>query len=394
VTRIFALLCACLLAGVSLVAQFPRGGLPGADVPPGGAEPRLDSLTLPKGFSISIYADNVTNARTMALAPDGTIFVGTMIPGVVHAVVNRDGDGRADEVLTVAKGLTMPNGVAFRDGSLYVAEINRVLRYDNVLDTVKAKGMVGSPVVVNDSFPSDRAHGWKHIAFGPDGLLYVPVGAPCNICDRPDPYNTIMRMKPDGSGLEVFARGIRNTVGFDWHPTTGELWFTDNGRDALGDEQPNDELNRAPKPGLHFGYPYCHEGSISDPEFGQGKSCSDYVAPAQKLGPHVAALGILFYTGEMFPPEYRNQAFIVNHGSWNRSPQVSHTGYRVMVARLKGNEVTSYEPFIEGWLQSAEGSDVKRQAWGRPVDLLQLPDGSLLISDDRANVIYRVTYRR
>ena len=390
--RSLILICGLALAVITLGAQPQRGrGLPGADVPPGGADPQLSKLTIPKGFTISIYASGVTNARTMALAPDGTLFVGTMVPGAVYAVVNRDRDGKADEVLTIAKDLNTPNGVAFHNGSLYVAEINRVLRYDNILDTVKAKGTVGTPVVVNDTFPTDRPHGWKHIAFGPDGLLYVPVGAPCNVCDRPDPYASIMRMKPDGSGLEVFARGVRNTVGFDWHPATGELWFTDNGRDALGDEQPHDELNHAPQAGMHFGFPYCHEGSISDPEFGKDKPCVNYASPAQKLGPHVAALGMLFYTGSMFPAEYRNQLFIVNHGSWNRSPQVSHTGYRVMIAKLQGNKVTGYEPFIEGWLQSADGSSVKRQAWGRPVDLLQMPDGSMLISDDRANAIYRIT---
>jgi glucose/arabinose dehydrogenase len=247
--------------------------------------------------------------------------------------------------------------------------------------------------VVTDDLPSDRPHGWKYIAFGPDGLLYVPVGAPCNICERPDPYAAILRMKPDGSGREVFARGVRNTVGFDWQPGTGVLWFTDNGRDALGDDRPHDELNRAPAPGLHFGYPYCHEGSIPDPEFGAGRSCADFVPPAQKLGPHVAALGLAFYTGTMFPPEYRGQLFVAQHGSWNRSAEVSHTGYRVMLVRIEGDQVVGYEPFIEGWLGTAPGAAVARQAWGRPVDVLQLPDGSLLISDDRAEVIYRVVYR-
>jgi glucose/arabinose dehydrogenase len=392
VKRTLVLVGGLVLSAAALVAQTPqRGGGPGAQPPPAGP-PQLDKLTIPKGFTISVYADNVTGARSMALAPDGTVFVGTQQRGVVYAVVNRDRDGRADEVLTIASGLNTPNGVAFRDGALYVAELNRVLRFGGILDTVKARGTVGQPIVINDQFPSDRAHGWKYLAFGPDGMLYVPVGAPCNICERPDPYAGILRMKPDGSGLEVFARGVRNTVGFDWHPDTRELWFTDNGRDALGDEQPHDELNVAPKAGLHFGYPYCHEGSILDPEFGAGKSCATYAAPAQKLGPHVAALGMAFYTGSMFPTEYRKQLFIVNHGSWNRSPQVSHTGYRLMLAKLEGSKVVSYEPFIEGWLQGTGDSTVLRQAWGRPVDVLVMPDGALLVSDDRANVIYRIAY--
>jgi glucose/arabinose dehydrogenase len=238
-------------------------------------------------------------------------------------------------------------------------------------------------------------HGWKYLTFGPDGLLYSAIGAPGNILDRGDPYATIIRLKPEpGAQFEIFARGVRNTVGYTWHPDTREMWFTDNGRDALSDDTPNDELNTAAKAGLHFGYPYCHQGDIVDPEFGKGKSCADYVAPAQRLGPHVAGLGLKFYGGTMFPQEYRKQLLIVNHGSWNRSPQVSHTGYRLMLAKVQNNKVTSYEPFVEGWLQAAPGSEIKRQAWGQPVDLLELPDGSLLVSDDRANVIYRITYRR
>ena len=237
-------------------------------------------------------------------------------------------------------------------------------------------------------------HGWKYLTFGPDGLLYSAIGAPGNILDRGDPYATIIRMKPEpNTQWEIFARGVRNTVGYTWHPDTREMWFTDNGRDTLGDDTPNDELNVAAKAGLHFGYPYCHQGETLDPEFGKGKNCADYVAPAQNLGPHVAGLGLKFYGGTMFPQDYRKQLIVVNHGSWNRSPQVSHTGYRLMLAKVQNNKVTSYEPFVEGWLQAAPGSEIKRQAWGQPVDLLELPDGSLLVSDDRANVIYRITYR-
>jgi glucose/arabinose dehydrogenase len=278
----------------------------------------------------------------------------------------------------------MPNGVAFRDGALYVAEVNRVLRYDNIEANLRR---APEPVVVNDEFPQDEHHGWKFIRFGPDGQLYVPVGAPCNVCDSEDErYAALLRMQPDGTGLEVFAHGIRNTVGFDWHPETNELWFTDNGRDMLGDDVPPDELNHAPEPALHFGFPFCHGGDISDPEFGQSRSCDEFTPPAQKLGPHVAALGMRFYTGTMFPEEYRNQIFIAEHGSWNRSEPI---GYRVSLVRLDEDyHVTSYEVFAEGWLQE-DG-----KFWGRPVDVLVMPDGSLLVSDDDSGAIYRITYQQ
>jgi glucose/arabinose dehydrogenase len=400
-----AILAAVLIADFSAGAQAPgqrgrggRGGFVlGAEAMPGTAAEHLSKLKLPAGFSIALYADNVPGARSMALGSDGTVFVGTRAQ-TVHAVVDRNKDFKADEVLTVATGLTSPNGVAFRDGALYVAEINRISRYDGVLDFVKVAAGTGpapKQTVLTDKLPTDRMHGWKYLVFGPDGMLYSAIGAPGNNLDKGDPYNTIIRLKPAvGTDFEIFARGVRNTVGYAFHPDTRELWFTENGRDALSDEAPNDELNVAAKAGLHFGYPYCHQGDIVDPELGKGKSCADYVAPVQKLGPHVAALGLKFYSGTMFPQEYRKQLIIVNHGSWNRSPQVSHTGYRLMLAKVQNNKVTSYEPFVEGWLQAAPGSELKRQAWGQPVDVLELPDGSLLVSDDRANVIYRITYRR
>jgi len=242
---------------------------------------------------------------------------------------------------------------------------------------------VPAPAVVSDAFPSDRHHGWKFIRFGPDGWLYVPVGAPCNVCERPDPrYASIMRMRPDGSGLEVFASGVRNTVGFDWHPTTGELWFTDNGRDMLGDELPPDELNRAPAKGMSFGFPYCHGGFVIDPELGKGHTCAEFAAPAAKLGPHVAALGMRFYTGTAFPAKYRGQIFVAEHGSWNRSEKI---GYRVRLLRLEGGSVAADEPFAEGWLSGG-------RVWGRPVDVEVMPDGALLVSDDYAGAVYRITY--
>ena len=341
----------------------------------------LNKIRLPDGFEISIYASDVPGARSMALGPNGTLFVGTRV-GKVYAIVDRNRNNRTDEVITVARGLRMPNGVAFRGGALYVGEVSRVLRYDNIEARLSNPP---TPVVVNDTFPGDRHHGWKFIRFGPDGQLYVPVGAPCNVCERSDGhYALIMRMNPDGTGLEVFARGVRNTVGFDWHPETKTLWFTDNGRDWLGDDVPPDELNHSPRKGLHFGFPYCHGGDISDPEFGGKHACEEFVPPAMKLGPHVAAIGMRFYTGTMFPDRYRNQIFIAEHGSWNRSTPI---GYRVTLVRLEENRAVTYEVFAEGWLQG-------NAAWGRPADVLVMPDGALLVSDDRAGVIYRIVYPR
>jgi glucose/arabinose dehydrogenase len=341
----------------------------------------LEAIKLPPGFQIDIYATGVEDARSMVLGSNGTLFVGTRSAGKVYAVIDRDKDFKADEVITLAQGLKSPNGVAFRDGALFVAEVSRVLRFDSIESRLTSSSQ---PVVVNDKLPTDRQHGWKFMSFGPDGWLYVPVGAPCNICDpNPDRYAVIMRMRPDGTGLETFARGVRNTVGFDWHPATKELWFTDNGRDWLGDDRPPDELNHAPQPGMHFGYPHCHGGTIADPEFARGRQCAEFTPPVQNLGPHVAALGMRFYTGTMFPAAYRHHIFIAEHGSWNRTVPV---GYRVTLVRLDNNRALSYEPFAEGWLQDG-------RALGRPVDLLVMPDGSLLVSDDRADVIYRIHYK-
>jgi glucose/arabinose dehydrogenase len=343
----------------------------------------LDRIKLPPGFAIELWA-RVDNARQMALGRHdgrgGTLYVGSMRAGKVHAL-RFDADYRVRSVTVIASGLHLPVGVAYRDGSLYVSAVSRILRYDNIdqrLDRPPA------PAVVTDSLPTETHHGWKFIAFGPDGKLYVPVGAPCNIC-KPDPqrYANILRMNADGSGREVFAVGVRNSVGFDWDPQTKELWFTDNGRDWLGNDAPPDELNHAARAGMDFGYPYCHGGEVADPEFGATKRCEEFAAPAQNLGPHVAALGMRFYTGAMFPPQYRNQIFIAEHGSWNRSSKI---GYRISLVRLQGGRAVAYETFASGWL---EGGD----AWGRPADVLVLPDGSLLVADDYAGTIYRITYR-
>lgn len=345
-------------------------------------DPRLEEIKLPQGFNISIYADNVDNARSMVMGDKGTLFVGNRSGEKVYALVDENNDQVADTQYVIADGLNMPNGVAFKDGALYIAEVDKIWRIDNI-----ENNLTNPPekVLVRGDFPTDKHHGWKYIAFSPDGKLYVPVGAPCNICDKSDEdkrYASITRMNPDGSDFEVYAHGIRNTVGFAWHPTTNELWFTENGRDMMGDDVPNDELNRAPQKDMHFGYPYCHAGNIPDPKFGDGHPCSDYTPPVAKLNAHTAALGMKFYTGDMFPEEYKGHVLIAEHGSWNRSEP---TGYRISMVKLDGNNAVSYEPFATGWLKEGK-------AWGRPVDILQLKDGSILVSDDFANVIYRITY--
>jgi glucose/arabinose dehydrogenase len=348
----------------------------------GKQDPRLDQIKLPEGFQIEIFAEGVDNARSITRGDKGTIFVGTRGNGSVYAVVDKDNDYKADTIYTLATGLFMPNGVTFKDGSLYVAEVNKIWRYDNIEDHLTD---VPKPVLVTDKLPSERHHGWKYIDFGPDGKLYAPVGAPCNICEKDEEiYASIMRMDADGSNLEVYASGVRNSVGFTWHPVTKELWFTENGRDMMGDDMPADELNHAPKKGMHFGYPYCHQGDTPDPKYGEGKSCDDYIAPAMKLNAHVAALGVHFYDGAMFPEKYKHQALICEHGSWNRSKPI---GYRIMMVEMKDGKAVSYKPFAEGWLKGDA-------AWGRPVDLLQLPDGSLLVSDDDADMIYRISYKK
>ena len=338
----------------------------------------LDSIKLPPGFKIELFASGVENARSLTRSPGGIIFVGTRKAGNVYAVIDKDKNNKADEVITIASGLRMPNGVAFRKGALYVAEIHRVLRYDGIEDRLRPPP---PPVIVNDSFPGKRHHGWKFIRFGPDNRLYVPVGAPCNVCDSEDPrFATIMRMKPDGSGLEIFAHGVRNTVGFDWHPHTKELWFTDNGRDWLGDNLPPDELNHAPRKGMHFGFPYCHGTAIPDPKFGKKQTCGKFTPPVVELGPHVAALGMRFYRGKMFPKHFHEAIFIAEHGSWNRSQPI---GYRITNVFPGNKGAKKYRVFAEGWIKGR---------WGRPVDILVMPDGSLLVSDDRGDAIYRITW--
>ncbi len=350
------------------------------------ADPMLSRISLPEVFSISLYSNQVPGARSLALGTDGTLFVGTR-SRTVYALSDTDGDNYAETVHIIADNLNTPNGVAFRDGALYVAEINRILRYDSIESRLSSPP---APVVIIDTLPRDRHHGWKFIRFGPDGKLYVPVGAPCNVCKRDDErYAAILRINPDGTNLEVFAHGVRNTVGFDWHPESGVLWFTDNGRDNISrdqqvnDNSPPDELNRAGEAGLNFGFPYCHGADVQDPQFGLERDCDEFTPPQWEFPAHVAALGMRFYTGSMFPASWKNVIFIAEHGSWNRSEPI---GYRVTSVRLdESGNAASYDVFAHGWL----GSD--GAAWGRPVDVLVAPDGALLVSDDYRGAVYRIS---
>ena len=334
----------------------------------------LQTLRLAPGFTIETYA-RVPGARSLALGPEGVVFVGTRNEGKVYALVNR-------QVRTVAGGLRWPNGVAYRGGALFVAERSRILRFDGIDAWLRGDGgaPAPAPTVVFDALPNESGHGWKFLRFGPDGKLYFGIGAPCNVCLRDDPFATLARIDPGKGGLEIVARGIRNTVGFDWHPVTRELWLTENGADQLGDDVPSDELNRVTAVGQHFGYPFCHEGTVADPSFGKRRPCSAFVPPAHRFGAHVAALGMRFTTGASVPEPLRGKIVVAEHGSWNRSEPV---GYRVVLVDPAGKAPET--PLVSGWLRGD-------RAWGRPVDVELLPDGSLLVSDDEAGVIYRVRF--
>ncbi len=341
----------------------------------------LDQIKLPPGFVVAIYA-HVPNARSMVLSNDGTLFVGNRSENNVYAVKDTDGDMVADKIYTIAKGLKMPNGVALKNGDLYVATVSRILKFEDIEENLENPP---EPIIIYEDYPTERHHGWKYIAFGPDGLLYVPVGAPCNVCNREDNiYASITRINVDNPTPEIVANGIRNTVGFDWDPETGKLWFTDNGRDMMGDDIPPCELNLITAQNEHFGFPYCHGGEILDPKFGKGKSCNDYTKPVWKFGAHVAPLGMNFYEGTMFPKSYDNDIFVAQHGSWNRSTK---SGYVIMALDHDGTNVTNAKVFASGWLD-----EETQKAWGRPVDVITMPDGSMLVSDDYADVIYRISY--
>jgi len=346
----------------TLLATICWLGSAGWCAPVLAAAPDLRNLRLPPGFQIEVLTDSVPTARQMALGPfkdgKGVLYVGSMGEGKVFAV--EMDQGRAGAVHTIASGLQMPVGVAWRDGQLFVSAVTKILRFDGIDQRLRNPP---APITVTSGFPTETHHGWKFIAFGPDGMLYVPVGAPCNSCEPGARYANIQRMKPDGSGRETVATRVRNSVGFDWNPRDRSLWFTDNGRDMLGD--------------------------LPDPEFGNKRPCTEFTPPVVKLGAHVAALGMRFYAGQQFPFAYRNNIFIAEHGSWNRSSKV---GYRVVRVVLDAQgRVLGQETFVDGWL--GKDSAGKETVSGRPVDVLAMPDGTLLISDDQAGAIYRVRYQ-
>lgn len=342
----------------------------------------LDRISVPPGFKVELWAHGMPGARMMTRGDKGTIFVGTRQIGRVYAVVDK-GDKREHSIVT--KGHYQPNGVAFRNGSLYVMAINKVMRFDGIEDSL---GSPAEPVDLTKAFalPPDKHHGWKFLAFGPDGKLYVPVGAPCNICKvDPDVHANIRRYNPDGSGMEIVARGVRNSVGFDFHPSTGQLWFTDNDRDWMSEHGPHCELNRVSKIGENFGFPFCHAHGIVDPDIGMPGACEGVTMPAALMGPHTAPLGMRFYTGSMFPKEYRGAIFIARRGSWNRT---IHVGFDVVAAVLSTDgKSAAPSPFMSGFLDTSTN-----KFWGRPVDVLQMPDGALLVSDDYNGAIYRISY--
>ena len=337
----------------------------------------LDQLKVPKGFNLELYASGMPNARSLALGSKGTVFVGSRLQDKVYAITNKNGK---HEAKVLVSGLYRPNGVAFKDGTLYIAELSQISKIDNVEDKLDSSP---KPVVIYNDLPKDEAHGWKFLAIGPDNKLYFEVGQPGNNVLHDKDHGQLRRINLDGSGAEVIAFGIRNTVGFDWNPTTKELYFSDNGRDWMSEDVPEDKLNRLTKVGQDFGAPYCYQGNIPDPEFGWGHSCSEFVPPILLTGPHSAGLGLRFYTGSMFPAKYKNAIFLARHGSWNRTKKF---GGDILVVYLnKDGTVKSSEVFLTGFLQN-------NNYIGRPVDVMNMPDGSMLISDDWNGAVYHLTY--
>ena len=338
----------------------------------------IEKLKAPKGFKIELYAAGVGNARTLRQGDKGTVFVGSRLLDKVYAIVDK---GEKREVKPIYSGLYRPNGLAFKDGVLYIAELSRISKVEKIEDNLDNPP---KPVVIYDDLPKDEGHGWKFLTIGPDDKLYFQVGAPCNICMPSPAHAQIRRINLDGSGAEVVARGIRQIVGMDFSPITKQLYFTENSRDWLSEDIPEEKLNRLTKPGKdNFGYPYCHQGNIADQEFGWGHSCDEFTKPIALLGPHTAALGMRFYTGNTFPSEYRNAIFIARHGSWNRTKKI---GGDIVVAKLsEDGAVTSIEPFITGFIEN-------NNYVGRPADVEFVKDGSMLISDDFNGAVYRVTY--
>jgi glucose/arabinose dehydrogenase len=344
----------------------------------------VNTLKVPAGFKVEVWAEGIPEARSLALGDKGTVFVSNRIAKNVYAVVDKGG---TREVKTVLKGLNSPNGIVFSKGTLFVAERNRITRYDGIesnLDNPPA-----AKVVIDGLDPQNQpGHFWKFLALGPDGKLYYNVGAPGNIVMPSYFQAAISRVDPRTGVTEEYAQGVRNSVGFDFHPVTKQLWFTEHGRDWLGDDSPSDELNVAKTKGQNFGYPYCHQGDTLDPEFGKGRDCKQFTPPVLKLGTHVAPLGMRFYTGKMFPAEYHNNIFIARHGSWNRTTK---QGYDILRVRFDADGKAKMEPFLTGFLQDEKADP---PMWGRPVDVLQMKDGSLLFSDDYNGILYRISYAK
>jgi len=360
------------------MANSPLAPVAQPPAPKPASEIPIGKIKVPAGFKAELWASGINNARVMIWGDKGTLFVSSRVAGNVYAIVDKGGQR---ELKTIAKGLNLPNGIAFKDGTLYIAEVHRITKMEGIEDKLDSPPEMK---VVYDTLPKDLPHGWKYLAFGPDGKLYFNIGAPCNICIPPDTHANISRINADGTGFEYWARGVRNSVGFDWHPVTKELYFATHARDWLGEDVPSDRLDVAPKKGLHFGYPYCHQGDILDPEFGKGHSCAEFAAPLLKTGPHIAGNGVMFYTGSMFPPEYKNRIFLAQRGSWNKTQKI---GYRLAMVTLRTGDVPKYESFAEGWLDN-------NQPWGRPNYTVQMKDGSILLSDDYAGAIYRISYSR
>ncbi|GEP56909.1 PQQ-dependent sugar dehydrogenase [Reyranella soli] len=358
--------------------QTPNPGQP-TPTPKAELDKILAGIKLPPGFKIAVWADSVPQARQMAWGDKGTLFVGTFDKGTVHSVSGPDGQKVVKPFIT---GLRMPTGVAFQDGALYVVDIDKLYRYDNPEANLE-RAPEGK--VVYDDFPPYVPHGWKYLVPDGKGWFYIPVGVPCNICLPPASTGHYRRVDPKTGAAEIVALGVRNSVGGAVDPRTGQLWFTDNGRDWVSDDLPNDELNRVSKIGEHFGYPYCHQGDLADPKYGADRKCSEFTPPVYKQGPHIAGLGMKFYTGDMFPPEYKNGIFIAQHGSWNRAKKL---GYRVLFLSVDPDGKNPKEQVFAGtWLDD-------QKILGRPADVLQAPDGSLLVADDQAGAIYRISYQK
>ena len=336
----------------------------------------VDKLKAPKGFKVEVYASGMPNARSLALGDKGTVFVGSRLQDKVYAIVDKGGKR---EVKIIASGLYRPNGVAFKNGTLYIMELSQLSKIDKIEDNLDNPP---KPTVILDGLPKDEAHGWKYIAIGPDNKLYFEIGQPCNNCLPPEGYATMRRVNLDGTGMETIAQGIRNTVGFDWHPTSKELYFTDNSRDWMSEDLPNDELNRMTKVGQHFGSPFCYQGNLPDQEFGWGRKCEEFTPPIALMGPHTAALGMKFYTGNSFPAKYKNQILVARHGSWNKTNKLG--GDVVLVNIKKDGTAGPIEPFLTGFLEN-------NSYVGRPVDVMVMKDGSVLVSDDWNDAVWRVS---